>query len=132
MRKLILNLFALNFRFKFGKSKYSVLRVSTWMFSIVLLQVLLCFKHFEEVYINITWIVIAILSFFGFVYFKIRPIEYYNKDLEYLDESQKNQYMVLQKFQQDNGTNDNNIWLLLWLLLNPIWTFIFIYLMVNL
>lgn len=89
MRKLILNLFALNFRFKFGNSKYSVLRISTWIFPTLLLQCLLCFRHFEEVYINITWVVIVILSFFGFIYFKIRPIEYYDKDLDYLDESQK-------------------------------------------
>lgn len=129
MRKLILNLFALNFRFKFENSKYSVLRISTWIFPTLLLQCLLCFRHFEEVYINITWVVIVILSFFGFIYFKIRPIEYYDKDLDYLDESQKNQYMVREKFQQDNGICDNNLWFLLWILLNPVWAIVFIFLM---
>ena len=132
MRKLILNLFALNYRFKLVVSKFSVPRISTWIYPTVLLLSLLCIKHFEEIYITITWIVIAILSFFGFIYFKIRPIEYYNEDLEYLDESQKNQYMVLEKFQQDNGTYESNLLLLLWILLNPVWTIIFIYLMMSL
>ena len=132
MRKLILRLFALNFRFKYEGIKFSVLRITTWIYPLVLLQILLCFKHFPELYINIVWILLVVLIFFGFIYFKIRPIEYYDKDLEYLDDSQKNQYMVLEKFQQDNGTYDSNWLLLLWTFLNPIWSIVFFLLMMDL
>lgn len=37
--------------------------------------------------------------------------------------------MVREKFQQDNGICDNNLWFLLWILLNPVWAIVFIFLM---
>ena len=125
MRKLILNLFALNFRFKFGKVKYNQLRVATFTYPFVLSQIYLMYKHYDNIFVIANAVILAILLFFGFIYFRFYPIGKYKDDILYLDNSQANQYLVKEKFQSDNGYCDSKFWF--WL--NPILIVIFIILM---
>ena len=121
MRTLALKLFALSYRFRILGNEFSQLRATVIIFPLFLLT-MIAFKY-EVFFLKLLFgIPLFISIFFGFVYFRFRPIEYYKSDLFVLDESQKNQYMMYQKMQTDNGVRDNK-WLFF---INPLFIIIFI------
>lgn len=112
MRKLILNLFALNFKTKFGGQ----LRVATFTFPLVLGLVYTGFKHYPDSVFYSLFSLVLILLFFGFIYFRFRPIGYYPDDFDKLTKSQKNQYLMYNNMKPDDLTRDS----IFWILINPI------------
>lgn len=119
MRKLILNLFALNYRAKIFGTLISQLRASVIIFPLFLLMMIsFIINSMILKFISIPLLIIAV--FYGFVYFMIFPIQ--EKDLKYLDKSQLNQYKIYNNLEEYNN-EDDSVW---YLLINPIIIVIFI------
>lgn len=122
MRKLILNLFALNYRVKIFGNLINQLRASTIIFPLFLLMMISFIVNSMILkFISIPLLIIAV--FYGFVYFIIFPIK--ENDLKYLDKSQLNQYKICNNLEEYNN-EDDSVW---YLLINPIIIVIFIILM---
>lgn len=123
MRKLILNLFALSYRAKIFGTLIPQLRASVIIFPLFLLMMISFFINSMILkFISIPLLIVAI--FYGFVYFKIFPIQ--EEDLKYLDKSQLNQYNMYNNLEEYNN-EDDSIW---YLLINPIIIVIFLILMI--
>ena len=100
MRKLILNLFALNYRAKIFGTLISQLRASVIIFPLFLLMM-------------ISFIINSMI---------LKFISIQEKDLKYLDKSQLNQYKIYNNLEEYNN-EDDSVW---YLLINPIIIVIFI------
>lgn len=123
IRKLILNLFALNYRAKIFGTLIPQLRASVIIFPLFLLMMISFFINSMILkFISIPLLIVAI--FYGFVYFRIFPIQ--EEDLKYLDKSQLNQYNMYNNLEEYNNEDDS----ILYLLINPIIIVIFLILMV--
>lgn len=123
MRKLILNLFALSYRTKIFGTLIPQLRASVIIFPLFLLMMISFFINSMILkFISIPLLIVAI--FYGFVYFKIFPIQ--EEDLKYLDKSQLNQYNMYNNLEEYNNEDDS----ILYLLINPIIIVIFLLIMI--
>lgn len=89
MRKFIVKYFAMDYICRAFGYTFNFVRAATFIFPLFVLNALLVLKFDYQVWQLITAIPLALSLFFGFIYFRIAPVEW-----EELDNEQLFQYRI--------------------------------------
>ena len=121
MRKLIVKLFALDYIVKIGSKKLGFTRSANFIFPSLLATMTLSATHNPYWWVGLVFFFIFV--FFGFVYFRIKPLQ--TEDVHHFDDPQLYAWFVYHNYRyKTEPTRYNGFWVLL---VNPICIIIFLF-----